>query len=402
MVGLRPDDPNRIIRLINLQTGETIPYETDQPMARSVVSWSPDSKSLFAGHLYRVNDDGGLQAEGNFGTQDTWYTGFGQENDVFVGGFNQATLNVVSPTGDLKSVIQFNPSYTIQNVDPSSNNRQTHENSLMTLLSSPQCDALNVIDTEQDQFRWTGFAFHDGETLTLSPAGKIIDGPQDSTIDRYVIHTIRYPGGQTIPLTRRQFLDRITATKPQRALYWALDHGAKIKVGEQVKPFEYDKWNTSLANLPSSTTVTSVELANALEITADELHQLTEFKNLESLRLNGSQIDTIPDLKSLGKLSTLDLSQTNVTDLKDKLPTSLQHLSMADTKVTPDIGSVLRTLPELVSLDLSGTNVDNFTLLDLESIQTLRELKLLNVEIPEADIERLKTKLPDCRIETTE
>jgi hypothetical protein len=56
-------------------------------------------------------------------------------------------------------------------------------------------------------------------------------------------------------------------------------------------------------------------------------------------------------------------------------------------------------LPQLEDLDLSGTKIDEFILLDLAEMKQLKRVWLAALELPPEAIEILRQALPKCNVQ---
>ena len=111
--------------------------------------------------------------------------------------------------------------------------------------------------------------------------------------------------------------------------------------------------------------------------------------NLRSLDLSGnSALWAEPQLiATMQNLKTLNLSETNITDIKTLASlTSLQELYLNGTKVT-DV-STLASLTSLQTLNLSATYITDISA--LASLTSLKKLNVSRTKITDDGIRQLK------------
>ena len=171
---------------------------------------------------------------------------------------------------------------------------------------------------------------------------------------------------------------------------------------------------TDISPLANLTGLSYLEL-NGTQIT--DLSPLAKLTNLSFLELNGTQITDISPLANLTGLSYLELNGTQITDISPLANlTNLRFLELTGTQIT-DI-SPLAKLTNLSFLELNGTQITDIA--PLVKLTNLRYLNLSETEITdisplaklsdleqvdlmvaprmEADIDKLKSALPECRI----
>ncbi len=282
-----------------------------------------------------------------------------------------------------------------------SNQKQTQHGPRLLWLGgmerSPQpLTGVGVIDQEKSQVLWTGIAFDDGAALAINAAGEILHSPK--VIDRYITHTIRYPGGRSVPLTRDELHRRISATPDQKALLWASDLTAQME-GSDGRAITVDSSN--LGESSAIETVQRLSLSRIQEIADRELTHLPRFTTLKQLDLSGNPISTLPQLAALHQLEELNLSNTLLADI-DGLEglRGLRKLDLSRTKITSAVAPLLGSLASVESLDLSYTDLDGFALLDLRRLTKLKDLKLAGLDLAEADLQQLRDALPNCTVVT--
>jgi len=148
---------------------------------------------------------------------------------------------------------------------------------------------------------------------------------------------------------------------------------------------------------------TPIEDASVLSLTGSSLRRLdlsesrvrilpSSLPLLNSLRLAGTPVKDLTQLRELQNLRTLDLSATKVTDIS---PLSelrlLVKLHLSNTDVT-DIGA-LEGLSLLEVLDLSGTTIKDFS--PLRNFNNMNKLNLSKTNIQ--SLECLPKKIPPSR-----
>lgn len=116
--------------------------------------------------------------------------------------------------------------------------------------------------------------------------------------------------------------------------------------------------------------VTELDLSNA---GVTDLSNLTLLPGLESLNLRGNPLENIYTLQWV---------------------TSLRHLDLACNQIQD--ASPLSSLYALETLDVSGNQITTVT--PFFTLANLRELNLSGNDIPDEEIERLRSALPNCNI----
>lgn len=128
-------------------------------------------------------------------------------------------------------------------------------------------------------------------------------------------------------------------------------------------------------------------------ISAELLQQLSGLSKLKSLSLRGSRFDddAALSLKAFSQLETIDLSHTQLTDagLAQFVPAAT--LKEIELSGCPIVGGGLASLKgsKIESLSLRGTRADNESLLAIESLTTLKRLRLGHTKITPAALGRL-------------
>jgi hypothetical protein len=140
---------------------------------------------------------------------------------------------------------------------------------------------------------------------------------------------------------------------------------------------------TDLLNLQSLTVAGSLSFADEGMAAVGKLKQLHEFRSWHA----GPTAEGVAKLKSLPVLKSLNLGQR----LAYKPPTTVSDQTVA----------VLIAIPSLESIQLSEARMTFDALSQLKQLANLKTLTLDNIDIPEADIERLRKELPKVQIKWT-
>ncbi len=279
---------------------------------------------------------------------------------------------------------------------PVRKSQPTHDG--LCLLCFNLAPLVGVIDLKQQAMRFVAMAYDDSTAISLSPAGRIIDGPDD--VDPYLMYMVQYPGGAEVALTRREFHDRIGLDESQQALNWVLDIGGAIRLSDTEKWLTRRDLPVSEA-LPASIRVVDVDLSSCAFDEKESLSRLATIPSLTEVRLSNSTVAHVSGLAGCKTIRSLDLSDTGIESI-EKLShlSEIQSLNLSGTRVRSAIGPTLAAFPELEELDLSKTAVDEFVLSDLAHLKRLRKLDLTGLKIPEDAIDRLRAGLPSCTITT--
>lgn len=265
----------------------------------------------------------------------------------------------------------------------------------LCLLEFHDSPSVAVLDLKQQALRFIGISYDDGQSLSLSPSGQIIDGPDD--VEPYLMYIIQYPGGAEVALTRTGFHARIGLDASQQAVNWVLDIGGAVRLRDT------ENWLTR-SDIPVSDSppnpnqIIAVDLSSCKFSSAESIPRLATLPLLTELLMNGSVITDTDSLSGCKSLQSLDLSDTaidSISGLTD-MP-ELRTLNLSGTRVRSDIGVTLVTLLGLEEIDLSKTAVDEFVLADLGQLKQLRKLNLTGLKIPDDAVARLRAKLPECR-----
>ncbi|MBL8815071.1 MAG: protein kinase [Planctomyces sp.] len=366
-------------------------------------AWSLDSKRVLMGDLFEVHESIPMKKIGKIATVpgvEGLYA-FGPDHGMLWNQKHGTNQFAVSDTDGNDVAVFRVPGVAYpgnRNTDQSVRQNDRRMVFLSGLQSSVTRTATGIMDQTGNQLAWTGFVFEDNQQVTLNAAGQVLHGPED--IDRYFTHTIHYPGGRSVPVTRRELEERWNSAPAQQAVMWLSDIGAGFEVSR-----ENDLLKDSDGNIIHSqaSDVISIDLSGYMELSDREMAQLPLFSQLELLNLKETSVSNIPDLSSLLKLRALDVSNTRLKSLQFlRGVTSLQELSVAGLELTGNDAEVISGLKHLESLDLSNTNIDEFFILELRSITTLKTLNLSGTKLLSDDVEQFRQSLPACQIEFTE
>ena len=370
--------------------------DVDAIHARAVV-WAEDSRTFLAGGLMQVSNDDGLQRMGSFNYLGLSNQFFLLRNTSFVASGNgrgdlQVIDGSVSKEFGLPSTAFFGHADRFQ--------AKLTAGDRVVLIGAgvdTKPNSIGEFDAALASVRWTGLVFDDGQTLSFNAAGAVLQGPDE--LDRYVAHTIHYPGGRTVAVTRDELHRRLKATDGQKALLWASDVFAKVYNSTDAKPLPLN--SSSIEQLPDAESISRIDLSYLQEIDEQELEQLAKFTNLIRLDLRRSPIQTLPNLSGLMQLETIDASESSLTDIhRLQGLTALKHIDLSQSKLTVTSSVIEELLPlsGLKHLSLNNLTFEPFTALELAGLKELRVLSLIGVEIPDADLQQLQQSLPACEI----
>jgi hypothetical protein len=143
--------------------------------------------------------------------------------------------------------------------------------------------------------------------------------------------------------------------------------------------------------------VVALDLSGA-GLTDGGMKELARLKNLTFLDVRKTQVSGagLRDLAPLKKLVTLHLDREQMTDatLHNLRAAGLLH-ALADAKAKGNARP--RSADEVHVLTLNGTLTDA-GLLELVGLKNLTELHLVQTNVSDAGITRLRKALPECRI----
>lgn len=127
-------------------------------------------------------------------------------------------------------------------------------------------------------------------------------------------------------------------------------------------------------------------------------------KPVVTILLSGNQVtdSTLPPLKCLTSLQSLDLSDTRVTDaglVHLKGLTGLEGLSLRNALLTNiGLAQLLKDMTSLRQLDLSQTHATDSTLSHLKGLTGLQFLSLSDTRVTDAGVHDLQLALPKAEI----
>lgn len=248
---------------------------------------------------------------------------------------------------------------------------------LPTYASFPAGGHISLVDIEEKKLRWLGVGFSDGERVVVDAAGKLLVAPEE--IDDYLVHLVGQPGGRNVTLNRLQFAARVGLNETQAFLQMLLDCNGWLQIEGRDEPLLAADV-ADARHLPPAEIVTAVNLAHNVYLDDEALQPLGGLSELQSLDLTG-----------------LPLTDSGLRQPLSKLD-KLRALSLAGTKVTD---SVSYHLPKsLEVLDVSGTEVGDFTMLDLakRDFKSLRRLVVTGTKVTDQGIEALRAAMLECEI----
>lgn len=141
-------------------------------------------------------------------------------------------------------------------------------------------------------------------------------------------------------------------------------------------------------------------------ITDKSLPYISAMYDLSTLVISGSSLrgQAIGDCIRHLNLRHLDVMDTGMDDetLRDLNDMGeLEDLCLAGTEITSDGVKHLMSLRNLRHLNVSRTRVDDKCLDSLQNIKSLQILKIFETKIGRESVERLRARLPLCRVEAT-
>jgi hypothetical protein len=141
-----------------------------------------------------------------------------------------------------------------------------------------------------------------------------------------------------------------------------------------------------LADMPS---LQSLTVAGSLSFADEGMAAVAKLKQLHEFRCwhAGPTAEGVAKLKELQNLKSVNLGQR----LAYKPPTSISDQTI----------SVLIGIPSLESIQLSEARMTFNALSQMKQLPNLKTLALENIDIPEADVERLRKELPKVQVKWT-
>ena len=131
--------------------------------------------------------------------------------------------------------------------------------------------------------------------------------------------------------------------------------------------------------IPITEHVTEIQFSRPYDIPAQQLVELAKMPAIRKLDFRGSKIN----VKSL-------------TFLRD-IP-SVRQLALASLPVDNSFAAALP--PSIEQLDVSGTKVGDFFLMDLKRFKKLKRLNISRTDVSAEAVEKLRKALSECEIVT--
>jgi hypothetical protein len=167
---------------------------------------------------------------------------------------------------------------------------------------------------------------------------------------------------------------------------------AKLTSLHNLKFFHPSKSFTGagLAHLAKMPNLDRLTVAGSFEFNDAGMAAVAELSGLKELRTwhAGATNDGVKKLKALKKLTSLHLGQR----LTYKAPACPNDETIA----------ILADMPALESLILDEARLSLTALQQFKKLPTLKKLTLSGIDLPKADVDRLKAELPAVKVEWTE
>tara|TARA_R110002072_G_scaffold299632_1_gene475497 strand:- start:78335 stop:80536 length:2202 start_codon:yes stop_codon:yes gene_type:complete len=151
-------------------------------------------------------------------------------------------------------------------------------------------------------------------------------------------------------------------------------------------------------------TIVGVDLSGVQILTSDNLRLLASGKSIRHLNLSGSRLKNsqLRQVARLKELQLLDIGSTMITDEGLKLLSQceeltglqLPYVSVGDTGIQH-----LAKLSSLSDLNLEGTDITDAAVKSLASLNSLTRLNLKYTALSEVAVDKLRKRLPNCKIE---
>ena len=162
-----------------------------------------------------------------------------------------------------------------------------------------------------------------------------------------------------------------------------------------------DLRSNNLKSLPEQ--ISQLKNLTSLYLSSNQLtslpEQISQLKNLTSLYLSSNQLTRIPEqITQLKNLTSLYLSSNQLTRLPEQITQlkNLTRLDLSDNQLT-SLPEQISQLKNLTTLYLSQNQLTSLP----EQISQLKNLTTLNLssnQLSEAEIEKIKRLLPNCKI----
>jgi WD40 repeat protein len=230
---------------------------------------------------------------------------------------------------------------------------------------------LCLIDLQEQTHKWTGIAFSDGNRVQIEPTGRVVHCPKES--DKYLCYVVTGVGDRIIALSQAEFASRIGLASERRLLLQLMDMGGVIRTGD-------GQTSSSVRDarlLPPLAQVTEVQFNRPYEIPAGKFVELAKLPALRKLDVSGSKIDArgLPFLREMKSIRVLSLAGLSVDNsFANDLPMGIEQL------------------------DVSGTDVGDFFLMDLKRFKELQHLDVRRTKVSREAVEKLRKALKGCKV----
>jgi serine/threonine protein kinase/uncharacterized protein with WD repeat len=232
---------------------------------------------------------------------------------------------------------------------------------------------LCLIDLEQQELSWTGVAFSDGNRVQIEPTGRVLNAPKE--IDKYLCYVVTGPDDRVVALSQSEFESRIGLAAERQLLQRLMDLGGVIRTDEG----QSFSGLRDAGAIPITEHVTEIQFSRPYDIPAQQLVELAKMPAIRKLDFRGSKIN----VKSL-------------TFLRD-MP-SVRQLALASLPVDNSFAAALP--PSIEQLDVSGTKIGDFFLMDLKRFKKLKRLNISRTDVSAEAVEKLRKALSECEIIT--
>jgi hypothetical protein len=127
---------------------------------------------------------------------------------------------------------------------------------------------------------------------------------------------------------------------------------------------------------------------------------LSGLSGLEFVSLDHNPVETLPFVRKMTKLQTLDLAHTKIRNLSGiENCTALADFRASNTPLSDSDVAPLAGLTQMKSMTLYGTNLSDASLVNFEAMAGLTSLNLTNTYVTAAGAAKLRAKLPACDIQ---
>lgn len=165
-----------------------------------------------------------------------------------------------------------------------------------------------------------------------------------------------------------------------------------------------DLTDDGVKELAALTKLETLSITQSKKIKGTTVPSLTAVKGLKYLTVNNCQLGDLEGwaaMKSMSKLTSLNLAQGNVSDAGLKEVAKLTQLTILNLDGSPitDAGlAELKTLRSLDKLSLVGTKITEKAVPTLSAMKKLSFLTLSEKQVGKAAGEALKKALPNCDV----